>query len=143
MATANILSKMEYANDSADENKLNAIYAANPSLLNLPAGAVDAANARNCDSSSAVDFLYLSTIRGGRKKMSGDALYGGGCGCGSSGMKGGGGDGDRYTGGCFTCPKGKKNMAYIYSTIHIVIPPLYKKYKSAKPMKSLKKAKSR
>jgi hypothetical protein len=152
MATANILSKMEYANDSADANKLNAIYAANSSLLNLPAGAANAvdANARNCDSSSAVDFLYLSTIRGGRKKMSGessgggDALYGGGCGCGSSGMKGGGGSsGYGYTGGCFTCPKGKKNMAYIYSTIHIVIPPLYKKYKSAKPAKSLKKAKSR
>jgi hypothetical protein len=153
MATANILSKMEYANDSADANKLNAIYAANPSLLNLPAGAANAvdANARNCDSSSAVDFLYLSTIRGGRKKMSGessvssgsgDALYGGGCGC---GMKGGGyGDGYGYTGGCFTCPKGKKNMAYIYSTIHIVIPPLYKKYKSVKPTKkATKKAKSR
>jgi len=150
MATANILSNMEYANDSADANKLNAIYAANPSLLNLPAGAADAANAnaRNCDSSSAVDFLYLSTIRGGRKKMSGesgvssvsgDALYGGGCGC---GMKGGGyGYGDGYTGGCFTCPKGKKNMAYIYSTIHIVIPPLYKKYKATK--KVAKKAKSR
>jgi hypothetical protein len=144
MATANILSKMEYANDSADANKLNAIYAANPSLLNLPADAVDA-NARNCDSSSAVDFLYLSTIRGGRKKMSGDsgvssdALYGGGCGC---GMKGGGyGDGYGYTGGCFTCPKGKKNMAYIYSTIHIVIPPLYKKYKSVKPVKPVKPAK--
>jgi len=59
-------------------------------------------------------------------------------------MKGGGGsDGYGYTGGCFTCPKGKKNMAYIYSTIHIVIPPLYKKYKSAKSAKSLKKAKSR
>jgi hypothetical protein len=156
MATANILSKMEYANDSADANKLNAIYAANSSLLNLPAGAANAvdANARNCDSSSAVDFLYLSTIRGGRKKMSGvsgvsdvsgDALYGGGCGCGSSGMKGGGGSsGYGYTGGCFTCPKGKKNMAYIYSTIHIVIPPLYKKYKSTKKAaKSLKKAKSR
>ena len=145
MATANILSKMEYANDSADANKLNAIYAANPSLLNLPAGAADAANAnaRNCDSSSAVDFLYLSTIRGGRKKMSGDALYGGGCGCGSgsSGDMKGGGDGYGYTGGCFTCPKGKKNMAYIYSTIHIVIPPLYKKYKATK--KAAKKAKSR
>jgi len=154
MATANILSKMEYANDSADANKLNAIYAANPSLLNLPAGAANAvdANARNCDSSSAVDFLYLSTIRGGRKKMSGDssvssgsgdALYGGGGGCGC-GMKGGGygdGYGYGYTGGCFTCPKGKKNMAYIYSTIHIVIPPLYKKYKSVKPVKPVKPTK--
>jgi hypothetical protein len=149
MATANILSKMEYANDSADANKLNAIYAANPSLLNLPAGAVDAANAnaRNCDSSSAVDFLYLSTIRGGRKKMSGesgvsgDALYGGGCGC---GMKGGsGGDGYGYTGGCLTCPKGVKNIVRIYGTIHVVIPPLYKKYKASKAAKAMKKAKSR
>jgi len=130
---------MEYANDSADVNKLNAIYAANPSLLNLPAGAVDA-NARNCDSSSAVDFLYLSTIRGGRKMSgeSGDGLYGGGCGC---GMKGGSsGSGDAYTGGCLTCPKGVKNIVRIYGTIHVVIPPLYKKYKAAKAMK---KAKSR
>jgi len=126
----NILSKMEYANDSADANKLNAIYARNPSLLNLPAGAADA-NARNCSTSSPVDFLYLHTIRGGRKMSS---EWNGGCGC---GMKGGSGseEGNGYTGGCFTCPKGVKNIVRIYGTIHVMIPSLYKKYKAAKPVK--------
>lgn len=128
-----ILSKMEYANDSTDANKLNAIYEANPSLLNLPADAVDA-NARNCSTSDPVDFLYLHTIRGGRKMSSS------GCGC---GMKGGSGGGSSkgYTGGCFTCPKGVKNIVRIYGTIHVVIPSLYKKYKTAKPMakKAIKK----
>uniref|UniRef100_A0A6C0LNB4 Uncharacterized protein n=1 Tax=viral metagenome TaxID=1070528 RepID=A0A6C0LNB4_9ZZZZ len=123
---------MEYANDSVDANKLKAIYDANPSLFNLPANAVDA-NAQNCSTSSAVNFLYLPTIRGGRK-MNGDAFIGG-CGC---GMKGGSGssssgDGsDAYTGGCFTCPKGTKKISIIYGTIHVVIPSLYKKYKNAK-----------
>ena len=134
-----ILSKMEYANDSTDANKLNAIYEANPSLLNLPADAVDA-NARNCSTSDPVDFLYLHTIRGGRKMSSG---WNGGCGCsGSSGMKGGSGNGsgNGYTGGCFTCPKGVKNIVRIYGTIHVVIPSLYKKYKTAKPMVKPKKA---
>lgn len=136
-----ILSKMEYANDSTDANKLNAIYEANPSLLNLPADAVDA-NARNCSTSDPVDFLYLHTIRGGRKMSSG---WNGGCGCsgssGSSGMKGGSGNGsgNGYTGGCFTCPKGVKNIVRIYGTIHVVIPSLYKKYKMAKPKKAIKK----
>ena len=148
MATANILSKMEYANDSADANKLNAIYAANPSLLNLPAGAVDAANAnaRNCDSSSAVDFLYLSTIRGGRNMN-----RGGGCGCDLTG-----GNNDNYDdddinnlgdesekniniiGGCFTCKAGGKKITRIYSTIHIIIPTLYSKYKKQLSMKEKK-----
>ncbi len=129
----NILSKMEYANDSADANKLNAIYARNPSLLNLPAGAADA-NARNCSTSSPVDFLYLHTIRGGRKMNS---EWNGGCGC---GMKGGSGEGNGYTGGCFTCPKGVKNIVRIYGTIHVMIPSLYKKYKAAKAMPKPKKA---
>lgn len=146
MATANILSKMEYANDTADANKLQAIYDANPSLFNLPANAVDA-NAQNCTTSSAVNFLYLPTIRGGRKMNgvssgNGEAFIGG-CGC---GMKGGSnGSNDAYTGGCFTCPKGTKKISIIYGTIHVVIPSLYKKYKnakkSAKPV--AKKAKTR
>lgn len=134
-----ILSKMEYANDSTDANKLNAIYEANPSLLNLPADAVDA-NARNCSTSEPVDFLYLHTIRGGRKMSSG---WNGGCGCsgssGSSGMKGGDGNGNGYTGGCFTCPKGVKNIVRIYGTIHVVIPSLYKKYKATKTVKPMPK----
>ena len=133
---------MEYANDSADANKLNAIYAANPELLNLPAGAADAAdaNARNCSTSSPVDFLYLHTIRGGRK-MSG--AIGGGCGCsgnsGGSGMSGGSSSG--YTGGCFTCPKGVKNIVLIYGTFQNTIPALYKKYKASKTAKAMPKAK--
>ena len=131
MATANILSKMEYANDTADANKLQAIYDANPSLFNLPANAVDA-NAQNCSTSSAVNFLYLPTIRGGRKMNGVSSGNGeefiGGCGC---GMKGGS-NGDAYTGGCFTCPKGTKKISIIYGTIHVVVPSLYKKYKNAK-----------
>lgn len=136
-AEANILSKMEYANDSTDASKLKAIYDANPSLFNLPTDAEDA-NARNCSTSSPVDFLYLHTIRGGRKMSS---EWNGGCGC---GMKGGNsGSGNGYTGGCFTCPKGVKNIVRIYGTIHVVIPSLYKKYKAsktAKPMPKPKKA---
>jgi hypothetical protein len=150
MATANILSKMEYANDTADANKLKAIYDANPSLFDLPADAVDAAdaNAQNCSTSSAVNFLYLPTIRGGRKMNGsrgndGEAFIGG-CGC---GMKGGSGnDGSTYTGGCFTCPKGTKKISIIYGTIHVVIPSLYKKYKNAKAKSAkpvAKKAKTR
>jgi hypothetical protein len=141
MATANILSKMEYANDTADANKLKAIYDANPSLFDLPADAVDAAdaNAQNCSTSSAVNFLYLPTIRGGRKMNGvssgssgndGEAFIGG-CGCGMKGGSGSSGN-DAYTGGCFTCPKGTKKISIIYGTIHVVIPSLYKKYKNAK-----------
>ncbi len=129
MSGGDLFSKMEYANDSADANKLNAIYAANPSVFELPEEAKDA-NSKDCSSSSPVDFLYLSTIRGGRKMSSKrtSELIGGGCGC---GMKGGGGDSTEstYTGGCFTCPKGVKNIVNIYSTLHIVVPPLYNKYK--------------
>jgi len=126
MSGGDLFSKMEYANDSADANKLNAIYAANPSLFELPEDAKDA-NSKDCSSSSPVDFLYLSTIRGGRK-MSGVSEMDGGCGC---GMKGGGGDSSvsGYTGGCFTCKKGERNIIDIYSTLHIVVPPLYNKYK--------------
>jgi hypothetical protein len=49
-------------------------------------------------------------------------------------MKGGSGSSgnDAYTGGCFTCPKGTKEISIIYGTIHVVIPSLYKKYKNAK-----------
>jgi hypothetical protein len=150
-AEANILSKMEYANDSTDASKLKAIYDANPSLFNLPTDAEDA-NARNCSTSSPVDFLYLHTIRGGRKMSS---EWNGGCGCGMKGGSGGSGNsgnsgnsgsGNGYTGGCFTCPKGVKNIVRIYGTIHVVIPSLYKKYKTAKtakPMPKQKKAISR
>ena len=134
--TANILSKMEYANDSTDASKLKAIYDANPSLFNLPTDAEDA-NARNCSISSPVDFLYLHTIRGGRKMSS---EWNGGCGCGmKGGNSGNSGSGNGYTGGCFTCPKGVKNIVRIYGTIHVVIPSLYKKYKASKTAKPMAK----
>jgi len=127
---------MEYANDTADANKLRAIQAANQTELNIPSDAVDY-NALNCTNSSPVDFLYLSTIRGGRK------MNGGGCGCGmtSGGGSVSGSEVRSISGGCFTCKKGVANITHIYSSIHIIIPTLYKKYKTAKP-KSAKAAKA-
>lgn len=132
---------MEYANDSADASKINAIYAANPSLLKIPNSARDY-NAINCARSSPVDFLYLSTIRGGRK------MNGGGCGCGANSGGNSGGSGNGFVGGgvsglsmggCFTCKKGVANITHIYSTVHIIIPTLYKKYKVAKVASKAKK----
>ena len=133
---------MEYANDSADANKIRALYSANPSQLNIPNSARDY-NAINCANSSPVDFLYLSTIRGGRK------INGCGCGCGAKSGGSGVSDGSFVggsglsIGGCFTCKKGVANITHIYNTIHIVIPPLYKKYKAAKVAKAVKKPKKR
>jgi hypothetical protein len=169
---------LDYSNDKADEYR----------------GALDSGvniNSRECENSSPVDFLYLSTIRGGRKtkKMSTSGLMSaGGCGCGLTGgvrrykkIRGGyEGEGEdmndisypdisypdtgnaepeaeaaepgypnsgdpAMTGGCFTCKKGIKNITHIYSTIHIIIPTLYSKYKkgvSLKPAKPAKPAKS-
>lgn len=141
---ADLLSKMEYGDNSTDTNKLNAIITANPSLFELPSGAIDE-RALNCSISAPVNFLYLSTIRGGRKmseanntSMSGGGC-GGGCGC---GMKGGSGSGGKYYGGCFTCKKGVKNITLIYSGIHIIIPKLYSKYQSANAIKKAAKAKA-
>ncbi len=144
---ADLLSKMEYGDNSTDTSKLNAIITANPSLFELPSGAIDE-RALNCSISAPVNFLYLSTIRGGRKMsgangvgsgtngatvISGGGGCGGGCGC---GMKGGSG---KYTGGCFTCKKGVKNITLIYSGIHIIIPKLYSKYHAAKAAKTAAK----
>jgi hypothetical protein len=145
---------MEYGDNSTDTSKLNAIITANPSLFELPSGAIDE-RALNCSISAPVNFLYLSTIRGGRKMSSeanganganganeatviGGGGCGGGCGC---GMKGGSG-GSEYTGGCFTCKKGVKNITLIYSGIHIIIPKLYSKYHAAKAAKAAKTAKA-
>jgi hypothetical protein len=147
---ADLLSKMEYGDNSTDTSKLNAIITANPKLFELPADAIDK-YALNCSVSAPVNFLYLSTIRGGRKmngeEMSdganGEVIVGGankmsggsGCGC---GMKGGSGcgngmnGGNVMNGGCFTCKKGVKNITLIYSGIHIIIPKLYSKYHAAK-----------
>ena len=174
-------------------------------------------NSRDCTNSSHVDFLYLSTIRGGRKKNNMKMMNAGGCGCGSALVGGGarrrlrGGNNDvnnavnyssdantraanainesidytnnandpnngasngafngafngssngssnntyndtsgpsnsitslgdiAITGGCFTCKKGVKNITHIYSTIHIIIPTLYTKYKKGISLKSAK-----
>ena len=121
-----ILSKMEYTNDTSDANNINAIYAAEQSsLIPLHKDAIDA-NAIDCNTSSPVNFLYLSTIRGGRRMN-------GGCGC---GMTGGYSENEisnsLYEGGCFTCKKGVKNIIHIYSSVHIIIPKLYNKYKNGK-----------
>ena len=68
--------------------------------------------------------------------------WNGGCGCGmKGGNSGSGGSGNGYTGGCFTCPKGVKNIVRIYGTIHVVIPSLYKKYKASKTPKTVAKPK--
>lgn len=175
---------LDYSNDKADEYR----------------GALDSGvniNSRECENSSPVDFLYLSTIRGGRKTKK---MSAGGCGCGLTGgvrrykkIRGGNeGEGEdmndtsypdtgnaeagaepgypntseaeavepgypnsgdpAMTGGCFTCKKGIKNITHIYSTIHIIIPTLYSKYKKgvnlkvakpAKPMKPVKSLRSR
>jgi hypothetical protein len=135
---------MEYGDISA-ANRLNAIYTANPSLFTTASGDIDA-NAINCTISTPVNFLYLSTIRGGRKMSEKVTVTtGGGCGCGK--MGGGGGEGSEssesgreYVGGCFTCKKGVKNIIHIYSSVHIIIPKLYSKYKNKErvSLKSLK-----
>lgn len=146
---ADLLSKMEYGDNSTDASKLNAIITANPTLFQLPDDAIDK-NALNCSISAPVNFLYLSTIRGGRKmnndtnganNMGGEVMSGGGCGCGMNGgnvMKGG----NVMNGGCFTCKKGVKNITLIYSGIHIIIPKLYSKYHAAKAAKAAKTAKT-
>ena len=137
---ADILSKMEYGDNSTDASKLNAIITANPTLFELPADAIDK-NALNCSVSAPVNFLYLPTIRGGRKmnSMGGEVMNGGGCGC---GMNGGSRNNKEYVGGCFTCKKGVKNITLIYRGIHIIIPKLYSKYHAAKAEKTAKTAKA-
>ena len=63
---------LDYANEKADEYRAALDTGAN-------------INSRECTNSSPVDFLYLSTIRGGRKtkQMSASGLMNaGGCGCG-------------------------------------------------------------
>ena len=140
-------SKMEYRNSSTDDSKITSIYQnATSEQKALPDNYVDA-NSKNCEQSSHVDFLYLSTIRGGRKMK-----RGGGCGC---NMTGGDNDYDddidnddldnenSMNGGCFTCKKGVKNITHIYSSVHIIIPTLYSKYKKGISMKDkkIKKAK--
>ena len=183
---------LNYVNDKANEYR-----AALNSGVNV--------NSRECENSSPIDFLYLSTIRGGRKTKQMSLMNAGGCGCGLTGgirrngrngrkrrnsFQGGyegeydnvpmlttnanneiydspeilsdpniGNSNSSYPessypesgdpammGGCFTCKKGVKNIIHIYSTIHIIIPTLYSKYKkgvSLKAVKTIKPIKSK
>jgi hypothetical protein len=176
---------LDYVNDKAGEYR-----AALNSEVNV--------NSRECENSSPVDFLYLSTIRGGRKTKKMKLMNAGGCGCGLTGgirrngrkrsksFQGGyEGEGDNLPmlttdanneiydtpenlgdpnignpnsdesessypnsgdpammGGCFNCKKGIKNITHIYSTIHIIIPTLYGKYKKGVSMKAVKAVKT-
>jgi hypothetical protein len=128
---------MEYASNTIEAQTI-AAYAATKTENALPANYVDE-KSQNCDAinASSIDLLYSPIVRGGRKMV-------GSCGC--SSMTGGGGDSGNIVGGiggygnstgiiggCFSCKKGIKNITYIYSTIHIVIPQLYSKYKANRP----------
>jgi hypothetical protein len=126
---------MEYANNTIDAQTI-AAYAATKTENALPDNYVDE-KSQNCDAitASPIDLLYSPIVRGGRK-------MGGACGCssmtggssGSGGMTGGSGESSTgIIGGCFNCKKGIKNIIYIYSTIHIIIPRLYRKYKANRP----------
>jgi hypothetical protein len=121
---------MEYASNTIEAQTI-AAYAATKTENALPANYVDE-KSQNCDAinASPIDLLYSPIVRGGRKMV-------GSCGC--SSMTGGGsivggiggyGNSTGIIGGCFSCKKGIKNITYIYSTIHIVIPQLYSKYKA-------------
>ena len=137
-------SKMEYRITSTDDSKIESIYK-NATENPLPVNYVDS-NSRDCNQSSHVDFLYLSTIRGGRNMN-----RGGGCGCDLTGGNNNNYDDDdinnlgdesekniNIIGGCFTCKAGGKKITRIYSTIHIIIPTLYSKYKKEVSLKSAK-----
>jgi hypothetical protein len=129
---------MEYASNTIEAQTI-AAYAATKTENALPANYVDE-KSQNCDAinASSIDLLYSPIVRGGRKMV-------GSCGCssmtggGSSssgsivGGIGGSGNSTGIIGGCFSCKKGIKNITYIYSTIHIVIPQLYSKYKANRP----------
>ena len=142
-SSTNPLSKMEYNTNATDVKMFEDMYNANESLFTM-SGMAEATKdtSRDCTTSSPVNFLYLSTIRGGRKMN-------GGCGCGMKGMGGGGscgigmsgGSESEYSGGCFTCKKGAKKITHIYSSIHIIIPKLYSKYSNEKAKKAVKAAK--
>ncbi len=122
---------MEYANNTIDAQTI-AAYAATKTENALPDNYVDEMS-QNCTAitASPIDLLYSPIVRGGRKMSSS---------CGCSSMTGGSGGSESNTGiigGCFNCKKGIKNIIYIYSTIHIIIPRLYRKYKANRPSSSL------
>lgn len=115
---------MEYASNTIEAQTI-AAYAATKTEDALPANYIDE-KSQNCDAinASPLDLLYSPIVRGGRK-------MGGSCGCSSmtGGSSGSPVESREIIGGCFNCKKGIKNIIYIYSTIHIIIPQLYRKYK--------------
>lgn len=117
---------MEYANNTAAQQTI-AAYAATKTENALPDNYVDEKSINcNVNTASPIDLLYSPNIRGGRKMV-------GSCGCnGMTGGKGGSGEesNQEIIGGCLSCKKGGKRIVFIYKTIHIIIPRLYKKYKS-------------
>ena len=120
---------MEYANNTAAQQTI-AAYAATKTENALPDNYVDEKSINcNVNTASPIDLLYSPNIRGGRKMV-------GSCGCnGMTGMTGGSGGSEESNqeiiGGCLSCKKGGKRIVFIYKTIHIIIPRLYKKYKSS------------
>lgn len=121
---------MEYANNTAAQQTI-AAYAATKTENALPDNYVDEKSINcNVNTASPIDLLYSPNIRGGRKMV-------GSCGCngmtGGSGGNGGSGEesNQEIIGGCLSCKKGGKRIVFIYKTIHIIIPRLYKKYKSS------------
>lgn len=59
-----------------------------------------------------VDYLYLQSIRGGHKKKMTSSKN------------------DNKKGGCLTCPEGQRKMLKYTKTLIVVLPKLYKKYKT-------------
>jgi hypothetical protein len=87
---------------------------------------IDAVASTQTNYPLGVNYLYLSTIRGGsyKKSMENTENFCNTC------MKG----------GCFTCSKGKTKISAEYNIIVINLPKLYKKYKSSsKKVKNPKK----
>ena len=87
---------------------------------------IDAVASTQTNYPLGVNYLYLSTIRGGsyKKSMENTENFCNTC------MKG----------GCFTCSKGKTKISAEYNIVVINLPKLYKKYKSSsKKVKNPKK----
>lgn len=130
---------MEYANNTAAQQTI-AAYAATKTENALPDNYVDEKSINcNVNTASPIDLLYSPNIRGGRKMVGScgcNGMTGGNGGSGGSGGNGGSsGNGEESNqeiiGGCLSCKKGGKRIVFIYKTIHIIIPRLYKKYKSS------------
>ena len=85
-------------------------------------------NTLNSSNPEAVNYLYLSYIRGGsiKKSMNIKESFCNNC-------------NKELKGGCFTCDKGKKGMNSHYHVIVINLPKLYKKYKIDKSVNNRKK----